>query len=146
MNTRDPREPPEQASAPGTREGPDSPHPSLPTKGSPPPDGLAAPDTECARSQQRAPELALGVLCGRERAEMLVHLQQCGRCQDRVSQLAVTAERLIELVPEVEPSPGFEHRVLAAIAAASGPAPDEPATDELDPDERLELPSEGPGA
>lgn len=83
------------------------------------PNGHPTRETECPRCQRMAPELALGVLCGRERAEMLAHLQQCGRCQDRVSALAVTAERVVELVPEVEPSVGFEQRVLAAIAAVS---------------------------
>lgn len=84
-------------------------------------------DAECLRYQRMAPELALGVLCGRERAEMLIHLQQCGHCQDRVAALAVTAERLVELVPEVEPSVGFEQRVVAAIAAMAAPV-SEPAT------------------
>jgi hypothetical protein len=39
--------------------------------------------------------------------------------------LAVTAARLVELVPEVDPPAGFEQRVLAAIAAASVPVPEE---------------------
>jgi hypothetical protein len=78
-------------------------------------------EAECVWSRLRAPEFALGILCGRERARMLVHLQRCGHCQDRVCELAVTAERLVGLVPEVAPPSGFEQRVLAAIAAASAP-------------------------
>ena len=59
----------------------------------------------------------MGVLCGRERAEVLLHLQWCERCQDCVRGLAVTATRWVELVPEVDPPADFEQRVLAAIAA-----------------------------
>jgi hypothetical protein len=66
--------------------------------------------------------LALGVLFGRERAEMAVHLQRCERCQHYVWELATTARRLVELVPEVGPPAGFEQRALAAIASASSSA------------------------
>lgn len=87
------------------------------------PSGDGLQDVECQQYRRRAPELALGVMCGRERAAMLSHLQRCGRCQDRVSGFAVTAMRLVELVPEMEPPAGFEQRVLAAIATAPAPVP-----------------------
>lgn len=76
-------------------------------------------DLVCARCREHAPEFALGVLSGRENAEMLLHLQRCGHCQGYVRELAVTAVRLVNLVPEVQPPPGFAERVLNAIGAAA---------------------------
>jgi hypothetical protein len=76
-------------------------------------------DSDCERCRRHAAEFASGVLWGRERAEVLVHLERCERCQSRVRELALTAQRLVDLVPEVDPPAGFEQRVLAAIASAA---------------------------
>lgn len=145
MNTGDRPEPPDWTRTPRHSDGPNHPESASTPAEAQPSEGHATQDPECARCQQLAPELALGVLCGRERAEVLVHLQRCGHCQDRVSQLAATADRLVELVPEAEPSPGFAQRVLAAIAA-SDPLPEDPTTQRPDPGKSVELPAEGPGA
>jgi hypothetical protein len=77
-------------------------------------------ELSCAQCDELAPELALGVLGGRERADAIAHLSRCPRCQERVSALATTAAELVELVPEIDPPPGFEQRVIAAITP---PAP-----------------------
>lgn len=81
--------------------------------------------SDCELCRRHAAEFASGVLWGRERAEVLAHLQRCERCQNCVRELASTAQRLVDLVPEVDPPPGFEHRVLAAIASASSSRQDE---------------------
>ena len=73
-------------------------------------------ELSCPQCQERAPELALGVLEGRDRAETLAHLEQCGRCQDRVADLARTACLVVDLLPESDPPHGFDERVLAALA------------------------------
>lgn len=69
----------------------------------------------CAAVHDAAPELALGILDGAERAELLLHLSDCARCQEYVSELAAVADGLIRLTPEVEPPAGFSRRVDAAI-------------------------------
>jgi len=69
----------------------------------------------CAEVAERAAELALGVLLGHERARILAHLDRCGKCQEDVRQLTVTADALLELLPGSEPPLGFESRVLALI-------------------------------
>lgn len=60
-------------------------------------------------------ELALGVLDARARAAAFRHLEQCPSCRRRVQRLSEVAEGLTELVPPVEPSVGFESRVLSQL-------------------------------
>jgi hypothetical protein len=80
-------------------------------------------ELSCVQCHELASELALGVLGGRERADAIAHLSRCPRCQDKVSALATTAARLVELVPETDPPPGFDQRVMAAITPpAPGPS------------------------
>jgi hypothetical protein len=68
----------------------------------------------CAQLREVAPELALGVLGGAERAEALIHVNHCARCQALVNELTEVADTLPMLAPEHEPPPGFEQRVLSA--------------------------------
>lgn len=71
----------------------------------------------CAQVRELAPELALGVLGGAERAEAIAHVNECARCQALVLELTEAADALPLLAPEAEPPAGFEHRVLARIHA-----------------------------
>ena len=72
---------------------------------------------DCAQLADAAPELALGVLGGRERAEALEHLDGCSSCRQLVTSLSgVTDELLRQFAPSIEPSAGFAARVLQAIA------------------------------
>ena len=71
----------------------------------------------CAQLRDVAPELALGVLGGAERAEAIMHVNGCARCQALVNELTEVADALPLLAPEIEPPVGFEQRVLS-----SGPA------------------------
>jgi hypothetical protein len=82
----------------------------------------------CAGFADMHAELALGVLTGRERAEALAHLERCAACQENVRQLTMKAEQLLQLLPAVEPPPGFETRVterlcLAALSQSQGAGP-----------------------
>lgn len=70
----------------------------------------------CRQYRELTPELALGVLSGIERARTLAHLDHCTTCRNTVSALSLTGDRLIELLPDAEPSAGFEQRVLTALA------------------------------
>jgi anti-sigma factor RsiW len=68
----------------------------------------------CAQLRDESAELALGVLSGAERAEAIMHVNGCARCQALVNELTETADALTLLAPEIEPSAGFEQRVLGA--------------------------------
>lgn len=79
---------------------------------------------DCAQLADAAPELALGVLGGRERAEALEHLDGCSSCRQLVTSLSgVTDELLREFAPSIEPSSGFEARVMHAITPPTRVAP-----------------------
>ena len=69
----------------------------------------------CDGFAEVAAELALGVLTGRERARAIAHLDGCEACGEYVRQLAVTGEKVLELLPPSEPSPGFETRVMGQL-------------------------------
>jgi hypothetical protein len=71
----------------------------------------------CADVRELAPELALGIVGGPERADALQHASECGPCRALVGELAEAADALTLLAPESEPPSGFEERVLAAFRA-----------------------------
>ncbi|GGW50088.1 hypothetical protein GCM10010503_28780 [Streptomyces lucensis JCM 4490] len=73
-------------------------------------------DANCEKLREIGPELALGVLPGRERAEAVAHLDRCADCRQYVRQLTGIADRLIGLVPDNEPPLGFESRVARSLA------------------------------
>jgi hypothetical protein len=73
-------------------------------------------DPRCERVRELAPELALGIADGEERAEALEHLARCPECRRYLEELSVSADELLLLAPAHEPPPGFEGRVLAQIA------------------------------
>jgi hypothetical protein len=72
----------------------------------------------CAEVRELAPELALGQLGGPERAEALVHLDDCAPCRGVVGELTDAADALTLAAPEAEPPSGFEHRTVAALPGA----------------------------
>jgi Putative zinc-finger len=71
----------------------------------------------CAEVRELAPELALGILGGAERAEVVLHVNGCAPCQAYVVELSEAADVIPQLVPEVEPPSGFEARVLHRLGA-----------------------------
>jgi hypothetical protein len=58
------------------------------------------------------PELALGILSGRERAAVLEHVAQCPRCSTEMERLTPISDGLLALAPEMEPPVGFEVRLF----------------------------------
>ena len=88
-------------------------------------------ELSCDTCRELAPELALGLLGGDERAAALAHLQGCERCRDDVAALTGLHERMRLLVPPVEPPAGFETRVLARLAQAGQPRAHRPWTRRL---------------
>ncbi len=71
----------------------------------------------CVEARELAPELALGVLDGADRVEMLAHLDVCTPCRAYVQELAAIGDDLARLAGEVEPPPGFGTRALARLGA-----------------------------
>jgi hypothetical protein len=79
-------------------------------------------DLSCARMRELAPELALDVLTGYERATAQAHLGMCAPCREYVSSLTQIGDRMLTLVPGVEPPVGFEDRALARMGLTAPPA------------------------
>jgi len=79
-------------------------------------------EMNCSELARVAPELALGVLTGRERADAVAHLAACDGCREYVRQMIETHEGLLALLPPAEPAAGFEMRVLNRLGLPdSGP-------------------------
>lgn len=77
-------------------------------------------ERDCARLHELAPELALGVLTGQERAEARKHLATCPDCREYVLELTSVGDGLLALVPGAEPPLGFEDRVLSRLGISAG--------------------------
>jgi hypothetical protein len=76
-------------------------------------------DVTCEKLREIGPELALGVLPGRERAGAVAHLDRCADCREYVAQLTLVGDRLIGLLPCGEPPVGFETRVAQALTRSA---------------------------
>lgn len=73
-------------------------------------------DIRCDEFSQLAPEVALGLLEGDQRAEALGHLAGCPTCRDHLEGLLRVADGLLLLAPPGEPAIGFETRVMERLA------------------------------
>jgi Putative zinc-finger len=69
----------------------------------------------CEEIHELAPEIALGIADGEERAEALRHLSSCADCRRSVERLSGVADELLLMAPTAEPPAGFEARVAKAI-------------------------------
>jgi hypothetical protein len=86
----------------------------------------------CSQLRDMAPDVALGLLTGEERAAALSHLEGCAVCRADVASLAGVADEVLLTAPESTPPEGFQDRVLARLAEvraaeARAPAGDGPA-------------------
>jgi len=72
-------------------------------------------EISCAQVHESGAELALGILDGRQRAELMTHVEMCDTCRVELRQLAQVREELLALVPVSEPPLGFESRVLRSL-------------------------------
>jgi Putative zinc-finger len=75
----------------------------------------------CEEMRALAPEIALGILEGEERATALEHLAECPDCRRHVEQLSEVADELLLLAPHREVPVGFESRALAPLRPKSRP-------------------------
>jgi hypothetical protein len=69
----------------------------------------------CDEIRELAPDIALGILEGEERAAALEHLAECPDCRRHVEQLSEVADELLLLAPHREVPVGFESRALAPL-------------------------------
>lgn len=74
----------------------------------------------CDEIRNLAPEIALGIADGEERAEALRHLSTCAECRRALDQLSQVADDLLVLAPVEEPPAGFESRVVEAMGLEAG--------------------------
>lgn len=81
---------------------------------------------DCTALAAVAPELALEILDGDERAAAIEHLDGCVTCQLLVDTLAADADRLLMLAPTAEPPAGFQERVLTSLTQVARPATPRP--------------------
>ncbi len=78
---------------------------------------------DCASTSDRLPELALGILSGTERADVLAHLDTCASCRAESGEWAATVDVLPTLLAEAEPPAGFETRTLERLRADQSRVP-----------------------
>ncbi len=71
--------------------------------------------SDCARLHELAPEVALGIADGADRAWALEHVSGCADCRARIERLSALADDLLLVAPAQEAPAGFEGRVAAAI-------------------------------
>ena len=74
--------------------------------------------SQCETVRDDLPELALGILSGRRRSEVLDHLDNCTGCNAELQQLSTVADALLQLAPQVDPPVGFELRLAPRLQAA----------------------------
>ena len=79
-------------------------------------------ERECRRHADDLPELALGALTGRDRADALSHVESCPRCADELEQLSRVADTVVQAAPDIEPPVGFEVRLLERMGVTAEPS------------------------
>src|ERR671915_792893 len=76
-------------------------------------------DLSCDEVRGLAPELALGIAAGEERARALRHLAACSECRRHLDDLSAVADDLLLLAPAHEPPVALESRVADRISGES---------------------------
>jgi hypothetical protein len=73
--------------------------------------------TEATHDEVRelAPELALGIAAGEQRARALAHMASCAECRTLVDDLSRTADSMLLLGPQKEPPIGFESQAISRV-------------------------------
>jgi hypothetical protein len=64
-------------------------------------------------------ELALGILSGRRRSEVLGHVGTCGVCRAGLESHSTVADTLLHFAPASEPPVGFEVRIAERLRAGA---------------------------
>ena len=80
-------------------------------------------ERRCEEVRRLAPEIALGIADGEDRARALEHASGCPRCRRRLDELSELADDLLLLASVREPPPGLESDVLARLQEEWGRSP-----------------------
>ena len=91
----------------------------------------------CDAFRALAPDLALGVASGDERADALEHAAGCTTCRNDLAELTAAVDALVQAAPIARAPEGLEQRALAEFPSG-GPAL---ATEDLGADHRSAAPS-----
>jgi len=75
----------------------------------------------CEAYENELAELALGVLTGRERSQVLSHVESCPRCAEDLEILSRTADTVLQAAPDMEPPLGFEVRLFERMGVTDAP-------------------------
>jgi anti-sigma factor RsiW len=75
----------------------------------------------CQAYENELAELALGVLTGRERSQVLSHVESCPRCAEDLEILSRTADTVLQAAPDMEPPLGFEVRLFERMGVTDAP-------------------------
>jgi hypothetical protein len=78
---------------------------------------------QCDGYSENLAELALGILTGRARVATLAHVDSCAHCAEELEQLSRTADAVVSVAPELEPTVGFEVRLFNRMGLIEDPAP-----------------------
>ena len=78
--------------------------------------------TWCDTIDDRAAELALGIVDEPEQTELMSHVEGCDRCRRLIEDLSEAADRVVLAAPEVEPPIGFESRAISVMGGESAPS------------------------
>ncbi|MEI7547171.1 MAG: zf-HC2 domain-containing protein [Actinomycetota bacterium] len=68
-------------------------------------------------------ELALDILSGPRRSEVLDHVETCPACRVQLDQLSIAAEAVLQLSPPMQPPLGFELRLAKRLQWVATPRP-----------------------
>jgi hypothetical protein len=71
----------------------------------------------CADVREKAPELALDVLSGPERAAALEHVSECAACRSLLAEFTEAVDVVPFLAAEAEPPVGFRDRVVQQMTS-----------------------------
>jgi anti-sigma factor RsiW len=77
--------------------------------------------TQCEEFQEDLTAIALGILSGRRRSEVLSHVEKCPQCSSELEHLSMVADAVLQLAPEEEPPVGFELRLAQRLQASAIP-------------------------
>ena len=72
-------------------------------------------EATCDEVRELAPELALGIAAGEQRARALLHIASCTDCRTLVEELSRAADSLLLLAPPKEPPIGFEAHAVDRV-------------------------------
>lgn len=76
---------------------------------------------DCAGAREIAPDLAVGLADGDERAAVLEHVAHCEPCREELDRLAATVDAVLLAAPSIEPPEGFAARVIDALDGVASP-------------------------